>query len=254
MQPDFIHAPSKLLFAMEFARGTIEYLHGWAGKQSVAQRCARGTAPVMVYPGMATNDAATAMLREFLESLGYAVYGWGRGVNRGPNGDFDAFLGELCDDLRTIRDHHGQRVHVIGWSLGGVYAREVAKMQPDLVAQAITLGTPFSGAAESTNAGLVFELISQTQCHRDPRLLRRIAVTPKVPTVSVYSKSDGVVAWQSSLNPARRGAENVEVHCSHLGLISSPQVMEVLASRLAAPKAVNVVEVEFGRGALRKAA
>lgn len=253
--PDFIHAPSKLLLAMEFARGTVEYLHGWAGRHQLSLRCARGAAPVMVYPGLATNDAATAMLREFLQSLGYAVYGWGRGVNRGPNGDFDAFLTELCDDLRAIRDEHGQAVHVIGWSLGGVYAREVAKLAPELVAQVITLGTPFSDAANSTNAGLVFELISQTQCHRDPRLLRRIAFTPKVPTVSVYSKSDGVVAWQSSLNPARRNTANVEVHCSHLGLISSPEVMEVLAERLAVSlPAAAVVEVDFRRPALRQAA
>jgi pimeloyl-ACP methyl ester carboxylesterase len=224
----------------------------------LAGECEKGSGPVIVLPGLGTSDAATSMLRRFLAELGYTVSGWNRGINKGPSEPFDAFLADLLVDVEKAVAEHGMPVRLIGWSLGGVYARELAKLAPHLVSQVITLGTPSSGNADSTNGGKLFEILSGSDCHKDVRLQRRIAKTPSVPTVSFYSKTDGVVAWQSCVNPELAHTENIEVSdVCHLGLVKSPRVFRALANRMASQvvmSAGKVVRVDFRRPKLRKAA
>jgi hypothetical protein len=126
-----------------------------------------------------------------------------------------------------------QRCTLIGWSLGGIYAREVAKRLPKRTRQVITIGSPFAGDCEQTNAGWLFRLLNGQRISIDKDLANRLRTAPPVPTTSIYSKTDGVVAWQACQESAGERIENVEVKSSHIGLVWNPTVLNVIADRLA---------------------
>ena len=185
--------------------------------------------PVLVFPGLGANDLTTAPLRLFLDHLGYATQAWGQGFNFGPR----AGVLEQCKaDLLALYKKQGRPVSLIGWSLGGIYARELAKLCPNETRCVVTLGTPFTGHPRATNAWRLFEFVSGTS-GSDPALMAQIRQTPPVPTTSIYSKTDGIVAWQCSVNEPSPLAENIEVHASHIGLGLNPLAMFALADRLA---------------------
>ena len=188
--------------------------------------------PVLVFPGMAASDFTTAPLRSFLDSLGYVTQSWGQGMNRGPRA---GVLKKCAADVRQLAQTHGRTVSLIGWSLGGLYARETAKELPHDTRCVITLGTPFTGHPRATNAWRVFELLSG-QSARDPAMTERLRTTPAVPTTSIYSKTDGIVAWKCSINPPGALAENIEVHASHCGMGMNPIALYAIADRLAQPE------------------
>lgn len=188
--------------------------------------------PVVVYPGLAASDFSTAMLRRFLDERGYAVHAWGQGFNVGPR---HGVLEQAQAQLEGVAQRHGRAVSLIGWSLGGVYARELAKLRPDLVRGVVTLGTPFAGHPRATNAWWLYERLSGHRAHHDPALLAQIRRAPPVPTTSVYSRTDGIVAWQCSLNEEAPHTENIEVSASHFGIGMNPLAWYVVADRLAQP-------------------
>ena len=128
----------------------------------------------------------------------------------------------------------GEPVSLLGWSLGRVYAREMAKTHPDIARCAITLGTPFTGHPRSTNAWRVYEWLTGTRVG-DPELMSQVRTPPPVPTTSIYSRSDGVVAWHCSLNAPGPLAENIEVPASHVGMGMNPRALYAIADRLAQP-------------------
>jgi pimeloyl-ACP methyl ester carboxylesterase len=159
--------------------------------------------PVLVLPGLGGGDTSTMPMRWFLDRLGYRTSGWGMGRNTGLSRRGSA---ELRDRIIALTDEHGRRVSLVGWSLGGVYATALARSAPHLVRGVITLGSPLSG--------------------RPP--------TPAdIPTTSVYSRSDSIVPWRSSIISTGALRENVEVRGSHLGLGHNPPVLVVVADRLA---------------------
>jgi hypothetical protein len=135
-----------------------------------------------------------------------------------------------------VAERLGRKVSLIGWSLGGIYAREIARRRPAAVRQVITLGTPFAGSGEHTNVGWIYKLLSGHSPRIDPALTARLRATPPVPTTSIYSRTDGVVAWQACLEARGPRAENVEVEASHIGLVCHPKVWRVVADRLAQPE------------------
>jgi pimeloyl-ACP methyl ester carboxylesterase len=187
--------------------------------------------PVLVFPGLGAHDLTTAPLRALLDSLGYATQPWGQGFNFGPR----AGVLERCEaDLAELHRRHGRKVSLIGWSLGGIYARELAKLRPELTRCVVTLGTPFTGHPRATNAWRFFEMVSG-HASNDPELMAQIRQAPPVPTTSIYSKSDGVVAWRCSVNEPSPLAENIEVQASHIGLGVNPVALYALADRLAQP-------------------
>ena len=226
-----IKAPSALLMMMEW-RAPWEYAAMLASHYFWTNYPKGDGHPVIVFPGLATNDLLTLPLRNFLKKSGYTPYPWDFGFNVGPKHGILKGCEKLVEDLA---DRYGSEVSLIGWSLGGIYAREVAKKIPALIRNVITLGTPFSGPARATNAWRIYELLSGRKVE-DHHLHWQIAKTPPVPTTSIYSKTDGVVAWQCSLNPRRKLAENIQVHSSHLGMISNPLVHYIIADRLAQTK------------------
>lgn len=184
---------------------------------------------VLVFPGLGANDMSTLALRRFLRQHRYVAYGWEQGFNLGPR---DGVLEGCRARIEALHKKHQGKISLIGWSLGGIYAREMAKELPDLVRCVITLGTPFTGHPKATNAWRFYQLVSGQHPH-DEELLAQVRRPPPVPTTSIYSKTDGVVAWQCSINPMRHAhTENIEVHASHIGMGMNPMAMYAIADRL----------------------
>lgn len=191
---------------------------------------------VVLFPGLATDQHAIGPLRDFCNGLGYTAHDWGRGFNTGPQGDPDAWLDELAQDVITMTSQSAEPISLVGWSLGGIYAREVAKRLDGRVRQVVTIGTPFAGSSHQTHAGLVYRVLNGSDPAVHSGMSERLRQAPGVPTTSIYSRSDGVVAWQACIQPGRRArTENIEVKGSHCGLAWNAEVFGVLADRLSQP-------------------
>ena len=222
--------PGPLLLLLE-GRAPLEYFSMLAAYPWL-RRLPRGDGhPVMVFPGLGANDATTWPLRGFLRRLGYVTQAWGQGFNAGPR---VGVLDRCAADIRELADRTGQRVSLLGWSLGGIYAREMAKEHPELTRSVITLGTPFTGHPRDTNAWRVYEWLTATRVG-DPEMMARTRIAPPVPTTSIFSRSDGIVAWRCSLNEPGPLTENVEVPASHVGMGMNPTALYAIADRLAQP-------------------
>ncbi|TAM33999.1 MAG: alpha/beta hydrolase [Burkholderiaceae bacterium] len=222
--------PSAWLLALEF-RAFWEFgavLPAWPA----LQRAPGGDGhPVIVFPGLSANDGSTVPLRRYLGSLGYDTAGWNQGFNFGPRA---GVLGAARQQVEETFKSTGRKVSLIGWSLGGVYARELAKLLPDMVRGVITLGTPFAGPPKSTHAWRIYVLTSGHAIDQDSQHYD-LPGAPPVPTTSVYSRSDGIVAWQGSIQAPSRAnpnTENVEVIASHVGLGLNPSTWWAVADRL----------------------
>ena len=223
-----IAAPGALLLALE-GRAPWEFAASIAAAPWL-RKLPRGDGHcVLVLPGLAANDLTTLPMRTFLKDRGYGALPWEQGLNLGPRA---GVLDALRARVRELHRLDGRKVSLLGWSLGGVYARELAKEMPELVRCVITLGSPFAGPPQATNAWWLFERVSG---HPEPDAAMQAAlrVAPPVPTTSIYSRTDGIVAWQCSLNPPGPLAENIEVHASHIGLGLNPLAMVAIADRLA---------------------
>jgi pimeloyl-ACP methyl ester carboxylesterase len=188
--------------------------------------------PVLVLPGLAAGDVTTAILRRFLKSRGYAVSGWGQGLNLGLR---RGVLEGAHDRLRSLCSQYGRRVSIVGWSLGGLYARELAKLSPEMVRLVITLGSPFTGHPRETNAWRLYELASghRIGSHDFHGPLRS---APPAPTSSIWSPNDGIVSWRCSVETRRDLAENIALDSSHFGLGAHPATLYAIADRLAQPE------------------
>ena len=187
--------------------------------------------PVIVFPGFVASDRSTKPMRKLLDDLGYDTYGWGLGRNLKFNDTREAKMNLL---LEKVYKTHGRKVSLVGWSLGGVFAREVAKSNPDMVRGVISLGSPISGDMDHSNAGRLYEFFNGKPDAKMETRLKSISIAPSVPTTSIYTKTDGVVAWKGSIQrPGKTPSENICVPASHIGLGVNPLVMYALADRLA---------------------
>jgi pimeloyl-ACP methyl ester carboxylesterase len=227
-------APSLALMGLEPVRALFEYVS--AGLMDRSRLPVGDGHPVVLFPGLGADAMAMEPLRRCCHELGYVACDWGRGCNTGPRGEVEGWLDLLTEGVAETAARHGRCASLVGWSLGGIYAREIARRRPDLVRQVITLGTPFAGRGEHTNVGVLYQMLSGRLPDIDAALLARLAMTPPVPTTSIYSRSDGMVAWQACCEAAAPHAENVEVQASHIGLVWHPQVWAVVADRLAQPE------------------
>ena len=190
--------------------------------------------PVLVLPGLVASDVSTRPLRSFLRSRGYAVRGWGQGRNLGLR---DGVQESMIDLVREMTDQHGRKVSLVGWSLGGLYARQLAKMMPDRVRSVISLGSPFASGPKSTNAWRVHEFASGRRADEaDERFGGMLAQTPPVPTTAIFSRTDGICAWQGCMEKTTAQSESIEVESSHCGMGHHPAVVYAVAERLAQPE------------------
>ena len=224
--------PSLALLALEF-RAAWEFGAVFPSLPAL-MRAPRGDGhPVMVFPGLGAHDASTVPLRRYLKSLGYQAQGWKQGFNFGPRA---GVLERAKDILVKSVQASGQKASLIGWSLGGVYARELAKEMPELVRGVITLGSPFAGHHRSTHAWRIYQMASGRDLEREQHNYDLPAAPPQ-PTTSIYSRSDGIVAWQGSIQQTDHAhTENIEVIASHIGIGLNPSAWWAVADRLAQPQ------------------
>jgi pimeloyl-ACP methyl ester carboxylesterase len=192
--------------------------------------------PVLVLPGFIANDVSTTVLRRYLRRLGYDAHAWQLGRNLGPR-SIGREGEKLEARLHAIHASTGAKVSLVGWSLGGVMARLLAQRAPDAVRQVITLGSPFAGSPKATNVWRLYQLLTghklddaRTLAHLD-----EVAAPPPVPTTAIYSREDGIVAWQACRDAGASDTENIEVHGSHIGLGINAAVLYAVADRLAQP-------------------
>src|SRR5205823_12381080 len=167
-------------------------------------------------------------------ALGYDAYAWNMGRNLGG---VASKRGGLRDLVGRIHETTGRKVSIVGWSLGGVYARDLALQAPEMVRTVITLGSPFANDVRATNATWLYEAMSGEAVEDNPELRTAIAGDLPVPATSIYSRTDGIVNWRTCLSRASDTAENIEVHlASHVGLGVNPAALWAVADRLAQPE------------------
>ena len=223
--PSFLATARESLSAVEFARLAVAF--------PVLALQARGNGEaVLVLPGYGASDASTAPLRSYLSWLGYSTYGWGLGRN---TGNVREVLPQVAAQVRQLREQSGSSVHIVGWSLGGVIAREVARDYPDSVRQVVTMGSPIVGGAKYTRLGRLFERQGADLDKMEAAIAARESRPIKVPLTSIYSKRDGIVGWQASIDRYNAQVEHIEVRATHLGLGISPDVFKIIARKLADP-------------------
>jgi hypothetical protein len=228
-----LRAPSLALLATEPLRALFDFVGAKVGARALPVGDGH---PVVVYPGLGGGALTTSHLRGYLRNSGFDAQDWGGGVNTGPDGDFDEWLEARVEHVRALHAQHGRKVSLVGWSLGGVYAREVAKRCPGAVRQVITLGTPFNAMGDANHAGTIYRLLGGDTSQLTPEMQRRLATRPPVPTTSVFSRHDGVVCWRGCLERTSSQTENVEVNASHLGMGTHAEVLRIVADRLAQPE------------------
>ena len=221
--------PSAGLLALE-ARAWLEFA-SLLPALPILQAAPRGDGhPVLVLPGWLASDRSTQALRWFLRDRGYHAHGWRLGRNHGPSSQI---VSGLAERLATLRARHGRTVSLVGWSLGGIYARELARRRPDDVRQVITLASPFRDP-DATSA--LITRLAGARPSRSPDLLERLRSPLPVPTTAIYTRTDGIVAWQSCVEPRGPRSESVEVGTSHCGMGHHPAALLVIADRLAQPE------------------
>ena len=235
--PDAVNAapPGHLLRVLEWRTG-LEYLAALRAARRIADWARGDGHPVLVLPGFLAGPGSTQLLRNVLRRLGYRVYDWGLGYNMGYRASMTETLPARLHHIRERAD--GRRVSLIGWSAGGIYARELARAFPDDVRSVITLGSPFRGNHRASTAWKVWQLVnrgSDAEAVSEQALLHR-ARPLSVPTTCIYSKTDGIVAWQCCTSVPAPETENVEVHSSHLGYGHNVETLSVIADRLAQPE------------------
>lgn len=192
----------------------------------------RGTGPVLVLPGFGASDASTLVLRSFLGRLGYDVHGWGLGTN---GGHVERVFPRVRDVADRVTDQTGLPVALVGWSLGGYLARELARDRPEHVCRVITLGTPVVGGPKYTAVGRVYAARGVDLDAIEVAVDERARIPIRQPITAIYSKGDAVVAWRACIDETSPDVEHVVVTTTHLGLGFSPDVYRIVATRLARP-------------------
>lgn len=227
-----VRAPGLLKLLGE-ARAPLEYAASLAAAPWLLSAPRGDGHPVLVYPGFLASDFSTRPMRRLLKTLGHDVHGWEQGRNLGPrDGTLDIALQRLTD----LHQRSGRSVSLVGWSLGGLYARELAKRVPQAVRGVVTLGSPFTGPMQANNAWRTYQWVHRHQPAAPPQPRPELKQPPPVPTTSIYSRSDGIVAWPCSLELAGPMSESIEVAASHIGLGVNPFALQALADRLAQPE------------------
>ena len=230
-----ISAPPLWKTALE-SRAAIEYVN-WRLLRPLLRRLPEGDGhPVLVLPGFTATDRSTAQLRWLLRDLGYRTYGWRLGTNLGPTPEVVEGLDQLLGRIRAANQN--RPITIIGWSLGGIYARVLARENPEYFRQVITMGSPFRTRIGDRSA--VSGLWDSLSPLHDPDFFEAFLHHERpplhVPTTSIYSRTDGVVSWRLCLEQKSPIAENVEIVGSHSGMGFNTAIAFVVANRLSQPE------------------
>lgn len=210
---------------------------GFFALSPLLQYRARGDRhPVLVLPGFTAGDVSTAPLRWAIRGQGYQVHAWRQGRNIGPTA---AIINGLRGRLADLADLHQAKISIVGWSLGGIYARMLAREQPDLVRQVISLGSPYRMVEGDGSTAMVIWKRLQHLHDADVdigRIAEQDRPPLRVPATSIYSRRDGVAPWQTCIDQIGSQAENIEVYASHTALGMHPAVSYAVMDRLSQPE------------------
>lgn len=223
--------PSLFWLATEMGRAAAELGMSLPYRKRLLNKYQGDGHPVIVLPGFMASDKSTKPIRNFINKMGYNAYAWDMGRNVAKV----QTLYRLFEKLDEIANKHGEEVTIIGWSLGGVYGRQMAKEKPELVRQVMTLGSPFRGISKPNNATWLYNLVSNGKrvVDLDPELLDDLPKPTPVPTTSIFSKQDGVVPWETCIDEYETNiAQNIQVRGSHIGLGVNASVFKIVADRL----------------------
>jgi len=188
-----------------------------------------GRGPLMVIPGFMTSDRSTILVRRFLADRGYDVIGWGLGLNRG---NVAKLLPRVIE--RAERHADGRSLQLVGWSLGGVLAREVARARPGLVKSIVTMGTPVVGGPKYTAAAQRYARKGHDLDAIEREIAERNARPLDVPITAIYSRRDQVVSWQACLDPnPHNRVDHIEVSTGHIGMGFDTRTLRTVAEVLA---------------------
>jgi pimeloyl-ACP methyl ester carboxylesterase len=225
-----LRAPGLGLLLAE-ARGILEF-NASLVLSPLLMRAPRGDGhPVLALPGFLASDLSMMPLRRYLTALGYDAFAWRLGRNIAG---INRLRGALLDRLKEIHATSGRKVSIVGWSLGGIYARDLALRAPEMVRSVVTLASPFANDVRATNATRLYEALSGEVVGDDPEFLSALAGDLAVPATSIYSRADGIVNWRTCLLRASNTAENIEVRlASHVGIGVNPAALWAIADRLA---------------------
>jgi pimeloyl-ACP methyl ester carboxylesterase len=184
--------------------------------------------PVLVIPGFMGSDIATGLLRRSLKACGFAPYRWTLGFNLGARRKpFD----RLLERIDRVYDKHRRPLALVGWSLGGLYARELAKRRPDKVSLVITLGTPFSRSLRLTNARKLYDAINDHRVEHPP-FAPDPGAKPAARTIAMWSRRDGLVAPASARGLRHEVDQSVELHCRHHEYLCAPEAIAAILTAL----------------------
>jgi pimeloyl-ACP methyl ester carboxylesterase len=184
--------------------------------------------PVIVLPGFLSGDWTTAELRAHLRRAGFRCHGWSLGFNRGATADI---IERIDGCVRQITARTGRAPALVGWSLGGIYAREYAKHHPDRIARVITLGSPFSGSRRANRAWRLYQFVARHSVDTPPIALHP-APRPGVPTFALWSRRDGIVAMDSARGTAEESDRRIEVDCVHMSFAYAPAAVAAIVGAL----------------------
>ena len=210
------------------ARILTDVLRGWMAEDEIAARHDGAGHPVIVLPGLFTSDARTAMLRRVLRKAGYRAYGWGLGYVMPVTPDT---LPRFAERVTQIIEREGQPVSLVGWSLGGLIAREHAKRAPETVAKVVTLGSPIAGDPRHNRAWRAYEWVAGHSVDDIPVHVER-SQKPPVETIAIWSAQDGIIPVHAARGEAHMHDREIEVDCGHLGMSAAPEAMEAVLTAL----------------------
>ena len=188
--------------------------------------------PVLVIPGYGTSDRITSLLRFYLKYLNYLPMGWGLGRN---NGKVPELLNLLAQKFMRPEPPLKQRLNLIGWSLGGYLARELARDHPEAVRQVITLGSPVVGGPKYTVTAGWYRRMGYDLDEIAAVVEERNKSPLAVPITAIYSKKDRIVSWHSCIDTFSRNVVNIEVTSRHIGMPFAPDVYRIIAKYLLRP-------------------
>ncbi len=234
-KPQRVATPPNRFWTWAEGRAMFEFASFYAMRPLLSTLPKGDGHAVLTLPGFMATNNSTRPLRGLLTDLGYEAHGWDSGRNVRVN---EELITKLEMQIDRLNDVSGGKISLVGWSLGGVLARELAKLKPDAIRQVVSLGSPISDDRNHTNAARLFKFFNGDE----PENLRGgqfqgLDMAPPVPTTSILTKTDGIVHWRGSVQDPKKTngfpSENIVVYASHCGLGVNPSVMVALADRLA---------------------
>jgi len=228
-----VKKPPLIYFLTELVRGLWDRMRSMRYRWALPAAESTDPHPVLIIPGLLSDDASTKPLRQVLQRRGFQVYGWGLGRNMAKLTDLEALEARLVQ----LYDQHQAKVNIIGWSLGGIYARKIAADHPELTKQIITLGSPYQDINAPSWATYTVKFLWGTREIIIPRehqgWISDLGIARPLPTTSIYSRQDGIVPWDCCTEDVQdEWHQNIEVSSSHTSMIANVDVLKICLDRV----------------------